>query len=308
MKQEVEFRYYEIPVGEYVTAKLGKGWEMPYGTETPGLLHFHNYMEIGYCYYGRGKLVINDTAYNYSDDMFSVIPANIAHTTESEDGSVSKWEFLFVDVDGFVRNEMEDLHYSPDEVLRTISKEIVLRRASDDKQMARLILLIMDECRAKNQYSVDIIKGYLRAFILMLLRMTKSGSRLKNINRVNGYVEHAAAFIERHYKEELKVADIASECGLSESHFRRIFEQSTNMKPLDYLNMVRIDKACELIYKEDYQMEEVGRRVGYKTASSFNRNFRALTGKSPLQWKLSQEREGRTLKNYHISAKKGWEK
>ena len=78
------------------------------------------------------------------------------------------------------------------------------------------------------------------------------------------------------------------------------------MKPLDYLNMVRIDKACEIIQSKDYAMEEVGFRVGYQTPSTFNRNFKKLTGKTPYQWKKEENHLGGAKKNYKISAKKGW--
>ena len=78
------------------------------------------------------------------------------------------------------------------------------------------------------------------------------------------------------------------------------------MKPLDYLNMIRIDKACELIQNKDYAMEEIGFRVGYQTPSTFNRNFKKLTGKTPYQWKKEENRLGVSKKNYRISAKRGW--
>jgi hypothetical protein len=41
-KKKMEFRYYDIPKGEYVLPKLGKGWEQEYGKGYDGMLHFHN--------------------------------------------------------------------------------------------------------------------------------------------------------------------------------------------------------------------------------------------------------------------------
>ena len=55
-KPRMEFRYYDIPKGEYVLPKLGKGWEQEYGIGYGRMLHFHNYLEIGYCYHGKGEL------------------------------------------------------------------------------------------------------------------------------------------------------------------------------------------------------------------------------------------------------------
>ena len=55
--QYVEFRYYEMPMGRYDLALLGEEWVCQYGNDP---LHFHNYLEIGYCYYGEGALLFGD--------------------------------------------------------------------------------------------------------------------------------------------------------------------------------------------------------------------------------------------------------
>lgn len=56
-KKEIEFRYYEIPQNEPCIALLGEAWVRPYGMDS---LHFHNYMEIGFCYDGIGELVLDE--------------------------------------------------------------------------------------------------------------------------------------------------------------------------------------------------------------------------------------------------------
>lgn len=78
-----------------------------------------------------------------------------------------------------------------------------------------------------------------------------------------------------------------------------------HMKPLDYVNLVRVDKACGLMARQDISMEEVSFRVGYQTQSTFNRNFKRLTGYSPNQWKHKENYQEGILKNYQISALKG---
>ena len=59
-KKKLQFRYYTIPTGEYILAKIGKAWEQEYGLGYGEMLHFHNYLEIGYCYSGKGRLIIEN--------------------------------------------------------------------------------------------------------------------------------------------------------------------------------------------------------------------------------------------------------
>lgn len=44
-RQEMEFRYYEIPHGEIVLALLGNSWIREYGNDI-AKLHFHNLLEL----------------------------------------------------------------------------------------------------------------------------------------------------------------------------------------------------------------------------------------------------------------------
>lgn len=79
------------------------------------------------------------------------------------------------------------------------------------------------------------------------------------------------------------------------------------MKPLDYVNFVRIRKACDLIRKTSMSMQDISLEIGYDTISTFNRNFRKLTGTTPYKWKEAPGNKDLDLSDFHISAKKGWE-
>jgi len=307
-KKQIEYRYYEIPNGHYVLALLGDNWEQSYGAAVENLLHFHNYMEIGYCYWGNGKLTIEDSNVNYKGGIITIIPENIPHETKSLNNSICKWEYLFIDIDNFIRNEISFSRIMPEEVIKKLNSQAYVIQWSQNKALTSIVKNIIEEYREKKPHYKHAVKGYLKAFVVELLRISEdmSSSLTLEEKKVNSYIEKSVNYISEHYADEIKMSDVADECGLSESHFRRIFEETMSMKPLDYLNMIRIDKACEIIQNKDYAMEEVGFRVGYQTPSTFNRNFKKLTGKTPYQWKKEENTIGITKKNYQISAKKGW--
>ena len=47
-KPKMEFRYYQMPAGSPILALLGQKWVQNYGNDVD-YLHFHNYLEIGFC-------------------------------------------------------------------------------------------------------------------------------------------------------------------------------------------------------------------------------------------------------------------
>ena len=78
------------------------------------------------------------------------------------------------------------------------------------------------------------------------------------------------------------------------------------MTPMDYLNLIRIQKACKLLRKTDASMEIIAVDCGFPSISTFTRNFRKFLGTTPYHWK----RDGGRLHSpteYHISAQKGWQ-
>ncbi len=309
-RKQVEFRYYGMAPGSYVLPMLGKGWEIEYGADQPeGLLHFHNFLEIGCCYRGHGTVSIGEKDFRYDGACFTFIPANIPHTTRSDPGSIDRWEFLFIDLVGFVKNELSDTSLPREEILQPLNGRGLFFLREENAHLYLLIRQILEECRENGLYEQECLKGYLTALTFQMLRIaTKEvpGKASGSTSRTGRFVEAGTAYIDAHFFEDIRVSDIADACGLSQTHFRRVFEEATNMKPMDYLNMVRISRACSLMKKQDLSMAQIGRSVGFQTESSFNRNFRKLTGMSPLQWKKKGIQDGTDLSTFRISAKKGW--
>ena len=93
----MEFRYYQMSAGSPILALLGQKWVQNYGNDVD-YLHFHNYLEIGYCYGGDGFMVLGEEEKRFYGGIVTVIPPNYPHTTNSDIGTVSKWEYLFIDV------------------------------------------------------------------------------------------------------------------------------------------------------------------------------------------------------------------
>ena len=69
-------------------ALLGEKWRQNYGRDID-YLHFHNYLEIGYCHEGKGAMVIGDDEYYFEGEgELTVIPSNYLHTTNSDPGNI----------------------------------------------------------------------------------------------------------------------------------------------------------------------------------------------------------------------------
>ncbi len=87
--------------------------------------------------------------------------------------------------------------------------------------------------------------------------------------------------LEAHLAEEITVARLAREAGLSEFHFSRRFKQTTGFSPFQYLLRLRLARARQLLRETDLSIIEVGLESGFPNPSYFARLFRREVGVTP---------------------------
>lgn len=309
VKGKVELRYYDIPQNEFLIALQGDYWRRKYGTKDDPM-HFHNLMEIGICRSGNGEMVMEQESYPYHAGMISVIPPNYPHNTISG-GEENFWEYLFVDVEKILQTMYPDDLLFQQKMLERINYKAFLGEGEEIRGLSEIVCMIQEEIRRKQDLLYrESVRGLALALLVQISRLQGDNSFvLEEIQQKKGgfdQVRPALEYIRNHYASPMKISEIASVCHISESHFRRLFEESIGMTPVEYLNQVRVRKACDLIKKTGNSMEEIAVKVGFTTTSTFNRNFKRITGTSPYQWKKQPDNYESRLTECNILIEKGW--
>ncbi len=303
-KKPAEFRFYEVPQDESVLALMGSKWIQVYG-ENIDNLHFHNLLEIGYCHYGDGDLVIEDDLYRFGAGMISCIPANFLHVTRSDTDVKAFWEYIYINPEDILRQWGKSTQEIRD-IMEAVGKKSFFIKAEENPMIVTMIRAIFEEMQQKGAHYRECVRGIAYALLFEIARFNGMEAWQTIGKGVSLQLESAIEYVEKNYPNDFKIADLANECHMSETHFRRIFQEKMNMTPVEYVNFVRVRKACELIDKTDISMEDVAEKVGFITPSTFNRNFRRIIGTSPYQWKKRPDNHEGKLLEYKISALKGW--
>lgn len=84
--------------------------------------------------------------------------------------------------------------------------------------------------------------------------------------------------IEQHYYENYKIDYYAKMCNMSESGFRRLFHEYTQLSPIEYRNVIRLKKAKQFIQCGEYTVEEAANEVGIFNLSFFYRLYKKYFG------------------------------
>jgi AraC-like DNA-binding protein len=93
-----------------------------------------------------------------------------------------------------------------------------------------------------------------------------------------------------HFKEEISLNDISSIAFLSPNAFCRYFRKKTNKTYFQFLIEIRINNACKLLWKNpELTVEEVILQSGFSNASNFYRQFKAIKGQTPIEFRKGNQ-------------------
>jgi AraC-like DNA-binding protein len=102
-------------------------------------------------------------------------------------------------------------------------------------------------------------------------------------------LERILAYIAQNFnRSDLSCREVAEVEGMGLPAFSRLFERHIKCTCVEYINHLRIYKACQLLAETEYQITTIGLEVGYDTLSTFNRNFRRLIGRTPSAFRAGR--------------------
>ncbi len=127
--------------------------------------------------------------------------------------------------------------------------------------------------------------GHLYLCLDALVETSESRQSVRNQSQESYYVREAINYIERHYVNEITIEEIAKFCGLSRTHFGRLFKKVTGQSPQQYLTNFRMTRAVELMRTTDLTLGEIAARVGYSNQLYFSKVFHRVYGVPPRTWR-----------------------
>ncbi len=98
---------------------------------------------------------------------------------------------------------------------------------------------------------------------------------------------------------EVCPSDLAQVVNLSYSHLRHLFTVETGLSPAQYLKMLRLQHARQLLEETFLSVKEIMTKVGLKDESHFVRDFKRMYGVSPTKHRLHYVQN--TMRNTEMS-------
>ncbi len=112
--------------------------------------------------------------------------------------------------------------------------------------------------------------------------------------RYNPALTAALDHIEKNYREDFGMDELASLCYISESRLYHLFQNELGTTPVKYRNEIRIEKAAAELRGSSRSVEDIAASCGIHSGAYFRRLFRGITGMTPSEYRSMADTKARS--------------
>ena len=105
-------------------------------------------------------------------------------------------------------------------------------------------------------------------------------------------VTQAQAYLRAHFRGVASMDAVADAVGLGPDHLRHLFKKQLGMSMLEYLIMVRMENARELLRHSALSIDEIAHQCGYASHRHLGVLFRRAQGSTPRAFRAALHRDG----------------
>ncbi|AQG81153.1 AraC family transcriptional regulator [Spirosoma montaniterrae] len=269
------------------TSLLVRRFKFPY-FDAPW--HYHPEYELTFVVKGHGRRFVGDHVEPFSDGDLILIGPDMPHFWRSDDDFYqndpdvqSEWVVLQFPA-AFSQNVLTNLpeasavlnllnraryglRFSP-EASAAVAHQIEGFTNLSGLTQVLSVLQVLDQLAADRDAHLLASEGY---------QLAPGVAETERMKRV-------LEFMLAHFREEIRVEQIASVAGMAPAAFCRYFKKRTKKPFVEYLNELRISHARKMLANADVSVGQVGLDCGFNNVSHFHRQFKLHTGMTPLRY------------------------
>jgi len=253
--------------------------------------HYHEEYELHLILQTRGKVFVGDYIGHFEPGHLVLTGPRLPHN----------WISVDVGPEGVAQRDLV-LQFS-DEPLRRASELISdLRDVLPLLERARLGIEFFGMTERAHEYlqHIKTLHGVKRfsEFLKFLGELAEcadyrllSSMPLQSFDDDNSLAQISAIvdYITENATESFSMAALSQRVGMSESQFSRYFKRATGNTFTDFVNRLRITRACQLLMETDRYISNVCYDCGFNNVANFNRRFLEIKGMTPKEFRRQGE-------------------
>lgn len=237
---------------------------------TTFLPHWHDYLELELVISGSLNHALNNTSYISSrGSSFMISYYDFHELTALEDTEIACIQF--------------NNHFLEHEMTNYLSTNSLLCDFTEN-EMAKIVESIENMFREQEQnllFREYYIKSLLTEIILQMIRKTNKHQSLSTPLPIQQII----AYIADNYLDNITLDSIAHKFAFSTNYLGRLFKAQTGYQFNEYLNLLRLKHACNLLQKSPLAIKEIAFQSGYHSVEYFLYIFKKNMQMTPSEYK-----------------------
>ena len=130
-------------------------------------------------------------------------------------------------------------------------------------------------------YQETVQAGLLNQIVPYLLSQTEL---IPKMNLDSSTIQNILSYCAENFTNDISLDDISQKLYISKNHVSYLFNKKLNIRFNQYINSLRINKACTLMRSGNNSLAYISEESGFGSIRSFNRAFRQIMGICPLEY------------------------
>ena len=275
-KSQKEFVRFQIDKGERFYDKL----------------HQHPEWQLTLILEGKGQLMVGDYIGRFEPGDVFLLGPNIPHVFRSDEeyfkhniDKLSLCNSLYFDFDALGKGIWEvDEFLDLKHFVGSIKGCFAVKGSTKDLLIEKIKMFEHISGLSKILRSLEILNAiHHSGDLVQLNRLTP----IRDYSEAEGNrMRYVMQFILTQSQKNISLNDVSEVANMSKEAFCRFFKERTGKTFTEFLNELRINKACHLLQETDLSISQAAYQAGFQNLSYFNRVFKKFRGETPKEFRI----------------------
>lgn len=234
--------------------------------------HFHMMFEMMLFVKGRGKAFLDGTEYPIQNGTLLYLPSLSVHEMVMEHG---EQEFFLLQFEPQVMDELSGGYTAQD-----MSSAVC---CLEDKMLERLAMMLHWCCEVNADPEQMLLRNRVLQLLLIQIEKVVIQEDAADVSRSTGLgrLEPVLKYFQDCSKLSLTLDQAAELCGISRSHFSRLFHTTLNLRFQDFLLKRKLQHAVQLLSTSKLRIADIAFQCEFSDSAHFCSRFKHIFGVTP---------------------------
>lgn len=237
-----------------------------------------------YCMKGSGWYGVRGKRFEVSGNQYFIIPRGEPHVYASH--NADPWTIYWVHFAGALAPLFGQGTLAP----TTLTPGTTSRIGDRNALFEEIFLTLSDNYSLDNlRYASSLLHAFLASF-RFLRHYRRYNAQQERIDTTD-IVAMAVRYMNENLERKLTLKELAAYLGYSVSQLSLVFRNRTGHSPLNYFNLLKIQRACQLLETTGLKVNQISSKVGIDDSYYFSRLFAKVVGISPRAYRQGARKQ-----------------